>query len=47
MATYRFYYWFNANITTETYIKAESLEQAKQKFKAMKGDKSIINIEEA
>ena len=46
MKIYWFYYWFNANITTECYLKANSQEDAVKKFIAMKGNKEIINMAE-
>lgn len=46
MKKYRIYYWFNAAITTECYIKANSEQEAVEKFHKMKGDKRIITIEE-
>lgn len=45
MKTYRFYYWFGS-ITTECYIKATNEQSAKEKFKELKGDRTVISIEE-
>lgn len=45
MKKYRFVYWFNSCIT-EWYVNANNLDEAKAKFKAIKGDKNIVNIEE-
>ena len=45
MKTYRIFYWLGS-MTTEHYVKADSAEEAEKKFKALKGEKDIINIEE-
>ena len=45
MKNYRFYYIF-CSCTTETYIRANSKEEAIEKFKQQKGDRTILNIEE-
>lgn len=45
MNTYRFVYWFNS-CTTEWYVKAGSKEEAVEKFRDLKGNSTIINIEE-
>ncbi len=44
MKTYRFYYIF-CSCTTECYIKANTEEEAKQKFIEKKGERVIISIE--
>ena len=45
MKKYRFYYWFNA-MTTEVYIRANTEQEALEKFRELKGDRKIISIEE-
>ena len=45
MKKFRFVYWFGSCIT-EWYVKADSEEKAIEKFKEIKGDKRIVNIEE-
>lgn len=44
MKKYRIVYWFNS-CTTECYIKADNKNEALEKFKELKGEKRIINIE--
>lgn len=45
MKVYRIVYWFNS-ITTEKYIKADSKEEAIEKFNKITSGKTIISIEE-
>lgn len=44
MNTYRIVYWFNS-CTTECYLKALTEQGAIEKFKTVKGDRNIVNIE--
>lgn len=45
MTKYRIVYWFNA-CTTECYIVTNSKENALKRFREIKGNKTIISIEE-
>ena len=44
MKKYRIVYWFGSCIT-EWYVKANDEQEALKKFKELKGEKEIINIE--
>lgn len=44
MKKFRFVYWFNSCIT-ECYVRADDEQKALEKFKELKGEKRIINIE--
>lgn len=45
MKKYRILYWLGS-MKTEYVVKANSTEEAKKKFREIKGDKNIIDIEE-
>lgn len=49
MKKWRVIYWFNATLKTSWIVRAESKEEAKQKFKDEKGydEDSIIEVYEA
>lgn len=44
MTVYRFVYEFGS-VRTESFVKANSEEEAIEKFRKTKGDKKIFNIE--
>ena len=44
MKKFRIVYWFNSCIT-ECYVKADNEQNALGKFKELKGEKRIVNIE--
>ena len=46
MKKFRIVYWFGSCMT-EHYVKAENEQKALEKFKELKGEKTIVNIEEA
>lgn len=46
MDKYRIIYWFNS-CTTECYVRANNEREALEKFREMKGEKRIINIEKS
>ena len=45
MKKYRILYWLGS-MKTDCIVKADSAEEAEKKFKEIKGDKNIIDIEE-
>ena len=45
MKKYRILYWLGS-MKTEYVVKAKNKEEAKKKFREIKGDKNIIDIEE-
>lgn len=45
MKKYRILYWLGS-MQTEYIVKADSTEEAEKKFREIKGDKNIIDIEE-
>ena len=45
MKKYRILYWLGS-MKTEYVVKADNKEEAEQKFREIKGNKNIIDIEE-
>lgn len=45
MKKYRILYWLGS-MKTDYIVKADSTEEAEKKFREIKGDKNIIDIEE-
>ena len=45
MKKFRIVYWFNSCIT-ECYVSADDEDNARAKFKNLKGDKKIVSVEE-
>lgn len=44
MNIYRIVYWFDS-CTTECYLKAVNEKEAVERFKTVKGDRNVINVE--
>lgn len=44
MRSFRIVYWFNSCIT-ECYVRADNEQMALEKFKELKGEKKIVDIE--